>query len=804
MNEETTSQLFRRFQASRDQDALGELFDALAPNLLARARATVPEAAEDLVQTTFLALIEAAPRFDPERRFLPWARGILDKVIVMEKRRVARRVDRERLEKLAARSAASTAATDETLRLVAHHTARLPTLYRGVVMLSISRGLEPDEIATVLDRPANRVRVQLHRGLRLLRRRLPAGALSARVLPLWGHDLATHRASLVDWAAASPRAETLGESIAWGWVASIAAAGVLAYVLTLPGDTPSEPMNTSIPADVAESGGDPAPRSQPPTAPAEEGARTNVNSTAASNADPRTTELRPVVGTRFVDDQPPAGVLTRRVIDARGRPIAGVALSAYVPAGKPALPPGGGFLRYNVAEVVTNDDGIARFPGLAEKARKVRDAMAGLGHPSERVCELMVNEPVHPRVVERFPLNAVPTNARDLVLAGELGWLEVVVRGGVFVQLTNTITASVGDTRSNLSMSKELRRGRARWLVGAGRRFHVHLQGLRGGRPDPIAGPSAVGETKTVGFSLDGKLRVEARLVDPSGRPITGAEARLAIEDDGSPGAPYAVILATTDADGRLAGWYKADEIGHLRMRLDARRNLQVFTIPSRSLHIRSPYRDIELGDIVVRARPLIAAGRCIDDRERPVPGARIQVNCVNQEGDTWHEHVTTFADDDGRFRVHGDCHSSFNGLRAVAGNGDRSARVRFAPAATSIEVVIPRSGSVRGRVIAPAGTSLKSLFIGLDHPNQQSSMGGSYLVDDTVSEEGTHVRDWTPLAADGTFTITGLYPGRLSVLVASDKKGSNEYEVLKEIRGVVVPAGQRAADPRLHAITLP
>jgi hypothetical protein len=74
----------------------------------------------------------------------------------------------------------------------------LPEPYRQVVILSVRHGLKPADIAHVLDRSPGAVRVQLHRGLRLLRRAMPAGfaaTILAAIAPSRG--LAAVRSALV-------------------------------------------------------------------------------------------------------------------------------------------------------------------------------------------------------------------------------------------------------------------------------------------------------------------------------------------------------------------------------------------------------------------------------------------------------------------------------------------------------------------------------------------------------------------------------------------------------------------------------
>ena len=71
--------MFRRYRDQGDPAALAAVFDQTAPRLLLLAAHVTPDAAaaEDLLQETFLAAMEAAPRWDDNRPLLPWLAGIL-------------------------------------------------------------------------------------------------------------------------------------------------------------------------------------------------------------------------------------------------------------------------------------------------------------------------------------------------------------------------------------------------------------------------------------------------------------------------------------------------------------------------------------------------------------------------------------------------------------------------------------------------------------------------------------------------------------------------------------------------------
>ena len=71
--------LYERFRSANDLDALGEVFDRTAPDLLRLAAHLTRDAstAEDLVQQTFLVAIDRRASYERGRPLLPWLLGIL-------------------------------------------------------------------------------------------------------------------------------------------------------------------------------------------------------------------------------------------------------------------------------------------------------------------------------------------------------------------------------------------------------------------------------------------------------------------------------------------------------------------------------------------------------------------------------------------------------------------------------------------------------------------------------------------------------------------------------------------------------
>src|SRR5262245_1352408 len=107
--------LFARFACKGDVDALEQVFDRAAPELLRVALHLAPDAAqaEDLVQATFVRAIEHAGKHDGERAVLPWLIGILAHEAARARRDSRRSVDPARVEERASVDPAEASATRE-------------------------------------------------------------------------------------------------------------------------------------------------------------------------------------------------------------------------------------------------------------------------------------------------------------------------------------------------------------------------------------------------------------------------------------------------------------------------------------------------------------------------------------------------------------------------------------------------------------------------------------------------------------------------------------------------------------------
>jgi RNA polymerase sigma-70 factor, ECF subfamily len=168
--------------AGGDEDAFGVLWYDLQPRLLRYFRLVAPGAAEDLAAETWVAIIRGIGRFQgDEAAFRAWVFTIARHKARDWRRRAARKPVQE----LPATSLAEPPAPDDPAATVLEHAstraalaliATLPAGQAEAIVLRVVAGLEVKQVAEIMDKRPNAVRVLTHRGLRRLAERLGADA----------------------------------------------------------------------------------------------------------------------------------------------------------------------------------------------------------------------------------------------------------------------------------------------------------------------------------------------------------------------------------------------------------------------------------------------------------------------------------------------------------------------------------------------------------------------------------------------------------------------------------------------------
>lgn len=183
--------LFDAYRKTRTVDLAARVYESAAPRLRIFAATLLNDSndVDDAVQETFVAAFTRPESWDADRPFLPWLAGILRNRVLNRKRAEGRRKRREAAT-VAPGDAGSAAdplaemSAAEVLRAVESGIESLPSTYRPVVANRLLDGATSAEIARQLGRAENTIRVQLRRGLRMLRDALPVGIGAALAIAL--------------------------------------------------------------------------------------------------------------------------------------------------------------------------------------------------------------------------------------------------------------------------------------------------------------------------------------------------------------------------------------------------------------------------------------------------------------------------------------------------------------------------------------------------------------------------------------------------------------------------------------------
>ena len=152
--------------------AVGWLYRRFQPRLLGMLAVIAPHQAEDIAADVWLEVAGNLARFmGDERAFRGWLASTARYQVIEATRRNGRRFGRV-LDDDATELMASTA-------FAARVVAVLPPEQADVVLLRVVEGLDVEEVAKALGRPAAAVRSLQHRALRRLAREVEPGALSA-------------------------------------------------------------------------------------------------------------------------------------------------------------------------------------------------------------------------------------------------------------------------------------------------------------------------------------------------------------------------------------------------------------------------------------------------------------------------------------------------------------------------------------------------------------------------------------------------------------------------------------------------
>ena len=174
--------------ARGDEEAFGRLWHDLQPRVLRYFAVVSPAAAEDLASETWLGVVRGIERFrGTEPAFRAWVFTIARHEAVDWWRRAARRPTEDLavdglMEQVAPDDPAAAAVEGFSTRAALAVVATLPAGQAEAIVLRVVAGLEVNQVAELMDKRPNTVRVLTHRGLRRLAERLGDDARIRRVV----------------------------------------------------------------------------------------------------------------------------------------------------------------------------------------------------------------------------------------------------------------------------------------------------------------------------------------------------------------------------------------------------------------------------------------------------------------------------------------------------------------------------------------------------------------------------------------------------------------------------------------------
>ena len=481
-----------------------------------------------------------------------------------------------------------------------------------------------------------------------------------------------------------------------------------------------------------------------------------------------------------------------RVVDESGRPVPGVEVELRSGAGSQA--------RSIWSGTTAAPDGIAELRHFDVSVGKRLDGgtryVFSLAIPMRAPPEVVLD-------VERFPTEPV-----ELVLpaTGKLE-VEVVDADGAPVAIDRTVSAYGLDVDS--SGRVERLAGFHRYMRGASRATFPHVElgielwvwlqddGAARGVELRLAGPSRPGQAVTARLEVGARYPTFAgKLVDSDGRAVR---------------APYVASSLTYEhpdyGEREMSPRAQLDEQGRFELPMSnpavagstCRVALITPTTPgggdvlSGSFEARAPVGDetVDVGTVVLRQSPLIAAGIVVDAAGVPIERADLQVaEKINQREDP-EDFNWSFASigmgytgADGRFEIRGLLEPGEYALWPRKNGYANRGFVRFTAGTVGLELVLDRPASLAGSLLTRASFPAERLSVALVYP-------------EATREQQAYARWGGDVQSSGSFGIEQLRPGVADFSV----RASVHADALLTVAGVNIKPGEECRDPRLQSL---
>ncbi len=660
---------------------------------LARRLVRDPNAADDLAQSTWLAALEHRPRAD--RPLRQWLASVLRNFARQDARGAARRRARE---ECVARTEAQPAADERLLRAalqreIVDAVLTLNEPYRTVILMRFLEERSPREIARELDVPVETVHTRIARGIERLRVRLDAsrgGDRRAWLALLW--PLAER-----PWGISPSALGAILMSTQWKFtLAVLSVVGALAIWMVMQESPVSSPVSASAAAA-------PALADSPPVhTELEVVALGAVREVAA----PKTDEHGAAPSSAKVAAVP--ALVRGKVLDQRGQPAAGVALSLVSDGKKLADAP----------RLTSGVGGLFELPAPREPGRIVTadpaltTVLAGMiGTGAAKIDPVVI-------VARRIPLAGRVVDEQGFPLQGARVVLEI--GDGFRTRFREVLDRSItGQWSAVTDAAGAFAIDEAPSVDAA--RLRVSLAGFDDFEmPAPETGDRALLITLTRPRTTDGWVR--GVVLGPDAKPLPGTYVSFGIDS------------TQTGDDGAFGFDTDAEQSMNRRMNvvpatlIAVKRGLQSvrFDAPLKAGQPDWP----AFVTLRLTATPLDIAGRVIGTDGKPLAGARVWIAdatlfgalgqgpahveniLAGAEGESWHFVVS---DSDGRFRIEGLLDREYR-VRAL--DEATLLRVQVGPVHAGeqdVELRLPQGAlhlRVAGRVLSNQGTPIAGVRI--------------------------------------------------------------------------------------------
>jgi RNA polymerase sigma factor (sigma-70 family) len=307
--------------------------------------------------------------------------------------------------------------------------------------------------------------------------------------------------------------------------------------------------------------------------------------------------------------------------------------------------------------------------------------------------------------------------------------------------------------------------------------------------PVSIAGPRHPGEVARATMRASRRHPLlRGRVVDPRGRPLRNTELQSVFRMGDNDWSMFHPV--TLDADGRFAlplTWGR-EEREALVLELIRWDRYDGNRMPSGPLATRVIPEDLknaggELGDLVLREPELRFAGRVVDDTGSPVSRAEIRIVCLEDRASGEPERSSTpllaISDAAGCFACRGELADASAELHVSAAGHGFAVFGPHRPGELELELVLPRGGEIRGRLLLDDGVRGDEIWI--------------------TTEPSPHGRiSQTQPSSDGTFALQGVSPGLRDVAIT----WHHRFE-LERVSGIEVRSARSTGDPRLQTLDL-